>query len=175
MKGSLSNHASPVGFRGYYSGRWVTLIGPQNHPHSSLPLAPTNHIQSSLSTLLRGHVWSIKYIFICSDNPTAIDVINKGHSQSLNITKFLRHLTLISMNKTCHSNLRKLHYLLTLSVFIQQIQTPGSRLRCSPNASPSIFSHRLHLNPQLLHLVFASQQAISRNPFGLIFCTITKL
>lgn len=66
----------------------LSSLFPSFGPYESYPVI--------IATLLRGQEWSINYIFICSDNPTAIDVINKGHSQSLDITKFLRHLTFIS-------------------------------------------------------------------------------
>ena len=91
----LYTDAAPsVGFRGYYGGRWFASIW---SPELS-PLSPSSALcvlhPIIIAALLWGQEWSRKVILIHSDNLTVIDIINKGCSQSLDIRKDIRNLTL---------------------------------------------------------------------------------
>ncbi|XP_030292106.1 uncharacterized protein LOC115592964 [Sparus aurata] len=93
----LYTDAAPsVGFGGYYGGRWFTSAWPPELSSLSPSSALFELYPVVIAALLWGHEWSRKVILIHSDNLTAVDIINKGRSQSLDIMQFIRRLTLIS-------------------------------------------------------------------------------
>ncbi|XP_044210305.1 uncharacterized protein LOC122984073 [Thunnus albacares] len=93
----LYTDAAPsIGFDGYYGGRWFASEWPPEMSSLSPSSALYELYPIIIAALLWGHEWSSKVILIHSDNLPTIDIINKGRSQSLDIMKFIRRLTLIS-------------------------------------------------------------------------------
>ncbi|XP_029904174.1 uncharacterized protein LOC115356996 [Myripristis murdjan] len=93
----LYTDAAPsIGFGGYYGGKWFASKWPPemfslSHSSALYELYPV-----VIAALLWGHEWSSKVILIHSDNQPTVDIINKGRSQSLDVMKFVRRLTLTS-------------------------------------------------------------------------------
>ncbi|XP_067451991.1 uncharacterized protein [Thunnus thynnus] len=140
----LYTDAAPsIGFDGYYGGRWFASEWPPEMSSLSPSSALYELYPIIIAALLWGHEWSSKVILIHSDNLRTIHIINKGCSQSLDIMKFIRRLTLISAQH---------------QFIIRTAHVPGYKNTIA--GSLSCFSFRKKIKYQLRHLVNMSQQVI---------------
>ncbi len=92
----LYTDAAPsAGFGGFYNGRWFAAEWP---PELSNQCQETSSALFEIypivvAAIMWGHEWSRKSILVHSDNLAAVDIINKGRSNSPSIMPFLRRLT----------------------------------------------------------------------------------